>query len=79
MAAHAVLMKAGLGDADDSFFWVDPFSAEGQQLAVKLRPAASELRLHAERAITLLAEARAAGKLDNPGGAGRDGTGRAAD
>jgi hexosaminidase len=65
MAAHAVLMKAGLGDANDSYFWVDPFSAEGQQLAVKLRPAASELRLHAERAITLLAEARAAGKLDN--------------
>ncbi|MGD0522526.1 MAG: family 20 glycosylhydrolase [Terracidiphilus sp.] len=66
MAAHAVLTRAGLGDANDSYFWVDPFSSEGQRLAVKLRPAASELRLHAERAITLLAEARAAGKLDNP-------------
>jgi hypothetical protein len=66
MAAHAVLTKAGLGDANDSYFWIDPFSAEGQQLAVKLRPVASELRLHAERAITLLAEARAAGKLENP-------------
>jgi hypothetical protein len=65
MAAHAALKKAGLGDGEDSLFWVDPFSAEGQRVAVKLRPAASELRLHAERAITLVAEARAAGKLGN--------------
>jgi len=66
MAAHAVLKKAGLGDAQDSYFWVDPFSAEGQRVAAKLSPVVSELRLHAERAITLLAEARAAGKLENP-------------
>jgi hypothetical protein len=66
MAAHAVLKKAGLGDAQDSYFWVDPFSSEGQRVAVKLRPVVSELRLDAERAITLLAEARAAGKLENP-------------
>jgi hypothetical protein len=66
MAAHALLKKAGLWDAQDSYFWVDPFSAEGQRVAVKLSPVVSELRLHAERAITLLAEARAAGKLENP-------------
>lgn len=66
MAAHAVLKKAGLGDAQDSYFWVDPFSPEGQRVAVNLSPVVSELRLHAERAITLLAEARAAGKLENP-------------
>src|ERR1700739_606817 len=66
MAAHAVLRKAGLYDAQDSYFWVDPFSPEGQDVAAKLVPVASELRLHAERAITLLAQARAAGKLDNP-------------
>ncbi len=65
MAAHAAFAKAGLGDARDRYFWVDPFSAEGQNIAVKLRPVESELRLHAERAITLLAEARAAGKLEN--------------
>jgi len=53
-------MKAGLGDANESYFWVDPFQRTAAT-AVKLRPAASELRLHAERAITLLAEARAAG------------------
>ncbi len=65
MAAHATLKKAGLYDAQDSLFWVDPFSPEGQQVAVKLDPVASELRLHAEKAITLLAQARAAAKLDN--------------
>jgi len=64
MAAHAVLKKAGLGDALDKYFWMDPFSAEGQQTAAKLRPVAGELRLHAERAITLVAEARAAASLD---------------
>jgi hypothetical protein len=71
MAAHALLKKAELGDARDSYFWVDPFSPEGQRLAVKLRPVLSELRLDAEQAITLLAEARAAAaregrQLENP-------------
>ena len=71
MAAHALLKKAGLGDAQDSYFWVDPFSPEGRRVAVKLLPVAGELRLHAERAITLLAEAREAASqehrtLDNP-------------
>lgn len=65
MAAHALLKKAGLGDAQDGYFWVDPFSPQGQLLAVKFRPILSELRLDAERAITLIAEARAAGKLEN--------------
>jgi hypothetical protein len=66
MAAHNVLKKAGLEDAQDAYFWADPFSAEGQRVAVKMRPVVRELRLHAERAITLLAEAKAAGKLENP-------------
>ena len=64
MAAHTLFNKAGLGDAQDKYFWVDPFSAEGQRVAVKLRPVMSELRLHAERAIALIAEARAAARLD---------------
>jgi hypothetical protein len=66
MAAHNVLKKADLEDAQDAYFWADPFSSEGQQLAVKLRPVAREMRLHAERAVTLLAEAKAAGKLETP-------------
>ncbi|MGD0730625.1 MAG: family 20 glycosylhydrolase [Terracidiphilus sp.] len=65
MAAHALLKKAGLGDAEDRYFWLDPYTAEGQSVAVKLRPVVSELRLDAERAITLLAEARAAGTFEN--------------
>jgi len=66
MAAHALLKSAGLGDARDSYFWVDPFSPSGQLLSAQLRPIESQLRLDAERAITLLAEARAAGRLENP-------------
>ncbi len=65
MAAHAALKKADLEDAQDSYFWLDPFSEEGQRVAAKLRPVANDLRLHAERAITLVAEARVAGKLEN--------------
>ena len=29
MAAHALFAKAELGDAKDSYFWVDPFSRGG--------------------------------------------------
>lgn len=65
MAAHAVLKNAGLNDAQDSYFWIDPFSPAGQEISAKLLPVAGELRLNAERAITLLAQARASGKLDN--------------
>jgi hypothetical protein len=41
-------------------FWVDPWSVDGQREAVQIRPILSELRLHAERAIILVAEARRA-------------------
>ena len=41
------------------------FSPEGQQLAAKIRPTLHELRLHAERAVTLLAEARAAARSEH--------------
>ena len=65
MAAHALLKTAGLEDANDSLFWVDPFSPTGQQVAAKIRPALHDLRLHAERAITLVAEAREAARADH--------------
>jgi hexosaminidase len=65
MAAHALLKKADLEDAQDSYFWIDPFSPAGQQLAAKIRPTLKDLRLHAERAITLLAEARAAARSEH--------------
>ena len=65
MAAHALLRTAGLEDANDSLFWADPYSAQGQQIATKIRPALHDLRLHAERAITLIAEAREAARTDH--------------
>jgi hexosaminidase len=61
MAAHDILkQQAKVGDGSDGLFWVDPWSKDGQTIAAKLRPYAKDLRLHAERAITLIAEARAA-------------------
>jgi hypothetical protein len=65
MAAHATLKNAGLEDAEDSLFWADPFSPDGQGVAAKIRPALSELRLHAERAITLVDQAHAAAAADH--------------
>jgi hexosaminidase len=65
MAVHTVLKKAGLEAAQNRYFWVDPYTAEGQRVSTKLLPVAAEVRLHAEKAITLLAEARAASKLEN--------------
>jgi hexosaminidase len=61
MAAHDLLKKqAKVGDGSDGLFWVDPWSPDGMNFAAKLRPYLSELRLHAEKAMTLIAEARAA-------------------
>ncbi len=65
MAAHSLLKGAGLEDAKDAYFWADPFSPQGQLLAAKLRPTLHELRLHAERAITLVAEARTAARNEH--------------
>jgi hypothetical protein len=65
MAAQAAIQQVGLTDAEDEYFWIDPFSPEGQRLALKLRPAEHELRLYAERAIALVAEARAAARQEN--------------
>ncbi|MGA3161011.1 MAG: family 20 glycosylhydrolase [Terracidiphilus sp.] len=65
MAAHDAFKEADLHDARDIYFWVDPFSPEGERVNEKLRPVVSQLRLHAERAIALIAEARAAAKQEN--------------
>ncbi|HEY5381068.1 MAG TPA: family 20 glycosylhydrolase [Acidobacteriaceae bacterium] len=61
MAAHDVLKyDAQVGDGSDGLFWIDPWSKDGQQYAQKIRPYTHELRLHAERALDLIAQARAA-------------------
>lgn len=55
---HDAKMSTG-GEGSDGIFWMDPWSKDGQDMAVKVRPIASELRLHAEKAIVLIAQARA--------------------
>ncbi len=61
--AQQALDRAGLDDATDDYFWVDPWSNEGQEIAAKIRPIAPEVRLDAERALTLLDLARAQATL----------------
>jgi hexosaminidase len=59
MAAHQLLHDSPLKtDGSDLVFWIDPWSVDGQREAGQIRPILSEVRLHAERAITLVAEAR---------------------
>ncbi len=59
MAAHALLKTSDYKtDGQDLLYWQDPWNADGQHIASEIRPILSELRLHAERAITLVAQAR---------------------
>jgi hexosaminidase len=59
MAAHALLKdNFKTSDGSDLLFWVDPWSSDGQITAGKIRPYVHDLRMHAERAIVLIAEAR---------------------
>jgi hypothetical protein len=61
MAAHALLKDVPkVGDVSNSLFWLDPFSKDGLRLGAALRPYTHELRLHAEAALTLIAQAKAA-------------------
>lgn len=61
MAAHTLLREqAKTGDGSDGLFWIDPWSRDGVTYADKIRPYTHDVRLHAERALTLIAEARAA-------------------
>ena len=69
MAAHAVLKdQAKVGDATNNIFWLDPWSPDGQKVAAEMRPYTHDLRMHAEAALTLIAQARAAAG-PNPVGA----------
>ncbi len=61
MTAHDILhSQAKVGDGSDGLFWIDPWSKDGLDYGNKIRPYLSQVRLHAERALTLIAEARAA-------------------
>ncbi|HEX4650515.1 MAG TPA: glycoside hydrolase family 20 zincin-like fold domain-containing protein [Granulicella sp.] len=64
MAAHDILKnEAHVGDASNSLFWLDPFSKDGQRIGGQMRPFIHDLRLHAEAALTLIAQAKAAAGL----------------
>ncbi len=61
MLAHSVLRdQAKVGDGTNSIFWLDPLSVDGLRIGGQVLPFAREMRLHAERALTLIAQARAA-------------------
>ena len=67
MASTEALSSAETHMNSDELFWLDPWSAQGQEVSTKLLPQAHDLRLHAERAIVLLAEVRAGNpKLAEP-------------
>ncbi len=63
MEAHRLLGQVDDRGASDDLFWVDPWSVVGQADAKKMRPIAHDVRLHAEHALVLLAEARRASVL----------------
>jgi hypothetical protein len=63
MQANLTLGKVKTDLSSDELFWMDPWSAEGQAIGVKLTPFAKELRLHAEKAITLVEQARSANSM----------------
>ena len=58
MAAQEAIANAKTGLNSDQLFWLDPWSTEGQIVSAQLLPQAQNLRLHAERAIVLIAQAR---------------------
>lgn len=51
-------------EGTDGLFWVDPWSGsvgkDGQLFSARMRPISSQVRTHAEAALTLIAQARAA-------------------
>ncbi len=67
MAAQGDLVDAKTGMTSDQLFWLDPWSAEGQAISAKVSPIAHDLRIHAEQAMVLLADAhRVNPKLAEP-------------
>jgi hexosaminidase len=65
MACHELLKSTKVGDGTDLLFWADPWAPDQQKNFALVRPVLHDLRLHAEKALTLIAQARAAA----PGGA----------
>jgi hexosaminidase len=60
MAAHDLIKSVKLGDGSDMLFWADPWAKDQQDNFNHIRPILHDIRTHAERALTLIAQARAA-------------------
>ena len=58
IAAHTLLGRAGLGEATNELYWIDPYNPEGQLLAEKMRVVSREYRVLVEQAMVLIAQAR---------------------
>ena len=59
MAAHAALVQTNQGDGRNELYWLDPWSSEGQAMTAKIRPGLKALRIAAESALVLIAQAKA--------------------
>jgi hypothetical protein len=57
-AAHSALQESRAGDASSYLFFVDPYSEEGVFDLLRLRPVLARVRVHAESALVLIAQAR---------------------
>ena len=58
-AAHAALIQTNQGDGRNDLYWLDPWSSEGQVMSAKIRPGLRQLRIQAESALVLIAQAKA--------------------
>jgi hexosaminidase len=53
-STHGLLKSAGLRDANDASFWVDPFSEAWAEYASKALPVAHDLRINSEEALDII-------------------------
>ncbi len=56
--AHTALQESKAGDGSSYLFFVDPFTDEGLVDLIRLRPVLSRVRVHAESALVLIAQAQ---------------------
>jgi hypothetical protein len=60
IAAHTLLQKQGVGDANDFLYWLDPYTDDGMLTADRIRPVLQDVRLLAESALVNVSRARQA-------------------
>ena len=55
-------------EGTDGLFWADPWTKDGAVFSTRMKPITAKVRLHAEQALTLIAQARAAAPAQQPDG-----------